>query len=44
MKKEKWIIHCPECKTTHDVSEQMNIWKKELFEEIEKLVKKKLGK
>ncbi len=38
----KYLIHCQKCKTTHDVSEQMTIWKKELFEEINKLVKRLL--
>ncbi len=40
MKKIEYLIHCPECKTTFDVSEQLEVWKEELFEKINKLVKK----
>jgi len=42
MKKSKYIILCPKCKTTHDCSDQMNEWKEELFKDIDKLVKEKL--
>lgn len=35
---KKYAIHCPKCKTTFDVSEQLNQWKNELFKKIEDLV------
>ncbi len=38
--KNKYIIVCPKCNTSHNVSEQMVLWKEELFEEINKLIKK----
>lgn len=37
---EKYHVLCPKCKSTFDVSEQMNMWKDELMEKIENLVKK----
>lgn len=40
MKQDKYVIHCPKCKTTFDVSHQLTIWQKELYEEIDKLIKK----
>lgn len=40
---EEYIIHCPKCEVTHDVSEQMNVWKREFFEEVNEIVKRKLG-
>ena len=39
---KKYKIHCPKCRSTFNISEQINIWKEELFEDINKLVKKKL--
>lgn len=39
MTKEKYIIRCPNCNTQFDVSEQLEIWKKELFKKIERIVK-----
>jgi hypothetical protein len=36
--KEKYIIHCPKCKTSFDVSKQMDNWKNELFKKIEKII------
>ena len=40
---EKYHVLCPNCKSTFDVSEQMQLWKEELFREITKLIKK-MGK
>jgi hypothetical protein len=40
--KEKYIIHCPNCKSSFDVSEQLLVWKKNLFEKIEDLIKKEI--
>lgn len=39
-KQEKWLIHCPECKTTFDVSEQMENWRQQFIREIEKVIEK----
>jgi len=36
----KYLIPCPNCKATFDVSEQLEVWKEELFKEINKLTKK----
>ena len=37
---KKYILYCPKCRSTHDVSSQLNVWKEEFFGEIEDLVKK----
>ena len=39
-KQQKYILLCPKCKTIHNVSEQMNIWKDELFKELNKAFEK----
>jgi len=41
--KEKYAIHCPKCKSTFDVSEQMNVWKNEIIDKFEKLLKEEKG-
>lgn len=38
----KYILDCPKCKSEHDVTKQMNIWKEELFKKISKLVDKEI--
>ena len=34
-KKQKWFVHCPKCKSTFDVSEQMQMWKQEFIKVLE---------
>ena len=38
----EYIINCPKCKSSFDVSKQMEIWKEELFIDINKLIQNKL--
>ena len=38
-KMKKYIILCPKCETTHDISEQMSIWRDEFLSRINKLIK-----
>ena len=43
--KEKYVVICPNCKSTFDVSEEINRWKEEVlrtlkfFEELKEVVK-----
>ena len=37
---EKYILLCPKCKSTFDTSEQMEMWKQEFLEEIDKIIKR----
>ena len=39
MENSKYTIEC-KCGNTFDCSNQMEVWKNELFEEIEKIIKK----
>jgi len=44
MKKEKqkkqrdFILVCPKCKSTHDVTEQLNVWRSEFLSYLDKAV------
>jgi len=40
--KEKYLIYCPKCKSTFNVSEQMNIWRDEFLEKINKIIEEDL--
>ncbi|GBE19350.1 hypothetical protein BMS3Abin17_00073 [archaeon BMS3Abin17] len=37
---DKYTIHCPKCNTTHNVSEQLEIWKDEFIKELDKIVRR----
>ncbi len=43
MKKQKYLIICPKCNSSHNVSKQMNIWRDEFVEEINKTMNKLKG-
>ena len=39
VKKQKWAIHCPRCKTTFDCLEQIEAWKEQFIKILEEAVK-----
>jgi len=41
--KEKYLIYCPNCKSTFDTSEQMNIWRQEFIECLDKCIEELRG-
>lgn len=35
----KYLLHCPKCKATFDVSKQLFIWRDEFFDKLNILIK-----
>lgn len=42
LKMKKYEIICPSCESTFDCSEQLYVWRREFFEDIDKLIREKL--